>query len=153
MRCLQVKGEKIASMNGVHAALQDGVKHACTCSGRPVYNLREQPDYGVVYALYCRKSAARSDQSDESVHISMSADDLVNMCHGLLDSAEKEDMRNLAMILYQYATVSRGDDVRPRKLSELMVRYMKSVGERAVAAAAAATCRCCRLTVLPPSAV
>jgi hypothetical protein len=59
----------------------------------------------------------------------MTADNMIEICHLLLGSPDKEDMRNLAMIQYQFATVSRGDDVRPRRLSELMVRYLKSVGE------------------------
>lgn len=117
-------------MNGVHAALQDGVNHACEINGTPAYKLAEQPGYGTCYQLYCKKSAARSGaDSGNNVHLSMTADDLSQMCDDLVASDNKEDMRNLAMILYQFATVSRGDDVRPRKLSELMVRYLKSVGE------------------------
>jgi hypothetical protein len=122
--------DKLARMNGVHAALQDGVNHACEVSGTSAYKLAKQPDYGTCYELYCKKSAARSSANNsDSVHLSMTADDLFQMCEELVASGSKEDMRNLAMILYQFATVSRGDDVRPRKLSELMVRYLKSVGE------------------------
>ena len=111
-------------------ALQDGVNHACKVSGTPVYRLADQPDYEGYYQLYCKKSAARSSgQSSDNVHLSMTADDLNAICQQLLESDSTEDIRNLALILYQFATVSRGDDVRPRKLAELMVRYLKSMGE------------------------
>jgi hypothetical protein len=122
--------DQLARMNGVHAALQDGVNHACEVSGTTAYKLAKQPDYGTCYELYCKKSAARpSGNNSDNVHLSMTADDLIQMCEELLASDSKEDMRNLSMILYQFATASRGDDVRPRTLSELMVRYLKSVGE------------------------
>jgi hypothetical protein len=127
---VQAKGSQLSSMNGVHAALQDGVNHACKVSGNPAYRLSAQPDYEGYYQLYCKKSAARSSgQSSDNVHLSMTADDLIAICEQLLESDDKEDIRNLSLILYQFATVSRGDDVRPCKLSELMVRYLKSVGE------------------------
>jgi hypothetical protein len=129
---LQAKeGAQLSSLNGVHAALQDGVNHQCKVSGVPAYRLAEQPDYETYYQLYCKKSAARSSAqgSSDSVHLSMTADNLTEICQRLLASDSKEDIRNLALILYQFATVSRGDDVRPRLLSELMVRYLKSVGE------------------------
>ena len=124
----------MSSMTPVHAALQDGVRTACEEAGRPVYLLAEQPDYKLVYAVHCKKSVSRADSSNsDSVHLSMTADDLIKMCHLLLGSEDKEDVRNLAMMLYQFATVSRGDDVRPRTLDELMVRFLKSVGECGVA--------------------
>lgn len=127
---MQAQGAQLSSLNGVHAALQDGVNHACKVSGTPAYKLAEQRDYEGYYQLYCKKSAARSSgQNSDNVHLSMTADDLIAICANLLKSDDKEDIRNLAMILYQFATVSRGDDVRPRKLSELMVRYLRTVGE------------------------
>jgi hypothetical protein len=129
MLCLQAAEGSLASMNGVHAALQFHVSEACFIQGTRDYKLAEQADYKSAYQLYCKKSAARSSSQDGSVHLSMTADDLTNMCHKLLASDDKDDMRNLAMILYQFSTVSRGDDVRPRKLSELMVRYLNGVGE------------------------
>lgn len=129
--CLQGKDGAISqsAMTCVHAGLQDGVKVACEKAGAPVYKLAEQPDYKLLYQLYCTKSVARSDNNSDNVHLSMTADDLTRMCHQLLASDSREHMRDLAMILYQFATVSRGDDVRPRSLSELMVRYLKAVGE------------------------
>jgi hypothetical protein len=128
--CVQSKGDKLSRLNGVHAALQDGVNDACSRAGTQPYKLTAYPDYEGYYKLYCTKSAARSStQNSDSIHLSMTADNMIEICHLLLGSPDKEDMRNLAMIQYQFATVSRGDDVRPRRLSELMVRYLKSVGE------------------------
>ena len=56
---MQSKGGQLASMGGVHAALQDGVRNACLQAGTPVYKLATQPDYAARYDLYCKKSAAR----------------------------------------------------------------------------------------------
>jgi hypothetical protein len=126
----QGKDNKVASLTGVHAALQKKINFICSKAGTPVYELRGMGDYKLVYELYCRGSNVRADNAgSNSVHLSMTFDNLVDICHQLLESSEKEDIRNLALILYQFATVSRGDDVRPRRMSELMVRYLKSVGE------------------------
>lgn len=128
--CVQGKGDKLSRLNGVHASLQDGVNDACSRAGTQPYKLTAHPDYEGYYKLYCTKSASRSSgQNSDSIHLSMTADNMIEICDLLLGSDDKEDMRNLAMMQYQFATVSRGDDVRPRKLSELMVRYLKSVGE------------------------
>jgi hypothetical protein len=91
-----------------------------------------QGDYCLIYDTYCSKSAARKDLDDDSspIYTAYTRDDHVFACHGLLSSTDANANRDLAMILYQVATVARGDDVRPRRLCQMDVRVMDAIGEQ-----------------------
>ena len=63
--CLQGKDNQLSRLNGVHAALQDGVNNACCRAGSQPYKLTAYPDYEGYYKLYCTKSASRSSGAEQ----------------------------------------------------------------------------------------
>lgn len=129
---LQAQDGKLgqSTMTVLHAAMQDYVTVKCEQAGKPPYDLREQADYRMVYKYHCTKTASRAEgNNSDTVHYNIGLDEYTNLCHTMLLSDKKEHLRNMAIILYQFSTVSRGDDVRPRRLNELMVRMQRAVGE------------------------
>jgi hypothetical protein len=137
-------------MVGVHAALQWAVDTACEACNPPkaAYKLQELGAYKLAYEVFCTKGGGRAPRGDTSPHMSMTRDNYVFLCHLLLASDSTESIRDLAMVPYQFATVGRGDDVRPRSLADLVVRFVQAVGEsRRQAVGDWVVCASCLLVV------
>ena len=119
----------------LHAALQDYVNCCCREVGLPQFELARLPTYAMVYADKCSKLGMRRGDGGRryiAPNMSFTRESLYKMCRTLLAGRDPLDARNLSIILYQIATVARGDDVRPRKLIELSLRYMAAIGESAL---------------------
>jgi hypothetical protein len=54
----------------------------------------------------------------------------VQASHTLLSSTDATANRDLAMILMQIATVSRGDEVRSKKANQMDARKIDAAGEQ-----------------------
>lgn len=92
----------------MHSALQWLVNDACRIAGKPIYNLRDQPGYEMVYKVYCsRKLGDVKGSAAEAaiVHCSFGKDDYFRGCDILMASPNRLDARTLSMTTYQAATV------------------------------------------------
>jgi len=90
-----------------------------------------QGDYSAIYDTHCTKSASRQDAEDSStINLEFTRDDYVRACHHYLGSTHANANRDLSMMTYQTATVSRDDEVRPRRLCQMDTRVMDAIGEQ-----------------------
>lgn len=85
--------------------------------------------YMQLYQSIMARDASRALRT-EVVHVSLTRDDYLRGMSLKLASEAWQDARDLSMFSYQAATVSRGDDVRPRLLRELGWRILASVGKQ-----------------------
>lgn len=133
---LQPKGDVpgVSSCKQMHSALQDHVSRCCSEAGLPCFTLALLPGYEMVFKAYCTKggkgTAAGGGRRFIAPNMAFTREALFKMCLKLLRCNKSISARNLSIILYQIATVSRGDDVRPRKLLELALRHMAAIGKR-----------------------
>lgn len=113
----------------MHSALQQLVDDSCRRAGKAPWILRDAQGYELVFKAHCSRKGHKGAAAGPHVHVSFTRDDYLRGCELLVASSDPLDARTLSLTTYQAATVSRGDDVRPRHLAELSWRFLGSVGE------------------------
>uniref|UniRef100_A0A383V4K5 Uncharacterized protein n=1 Tax=Tetradesmus obliquus TaxID=3088 RepID=A0A383V4K5_TETOB len=124
----------------MHSALQQLVDDSCRRAGKAPWILRDAQGYELVFKAHCSRKGDKGAAAGPHVHVSFTRDDYLRGCELLLASSDPLDARTLSLTTYQAATVSRGDDVRPRHLAELSWRFLGSVGPS----------QCFAITVMQP---